>query len=99
MRSRCTGPDRRKYKLKHLKRYDFVLTTYATLIADYDDDEMMEKKAKKMAKKNNEADAWEEYVETKEPGPLFQMSFYRVILDEARTQPSGTTVQISASNN
>ncbi|GJN91484.1 hypothetical protein Rhopal_004507-T1 [Rhodotorula paludigena] len=78
------GPDRRKYKLKHLKRYDFVLTTYATLIADYDDDEMMEKKAKKMAKKNNEADAWEEYVETKEPGPLFQMSFYRVILDEAQ---------------
>lgn len=28
------GPDRRQYKVKHLKKYDFILTTYATLIHD-----------------------------------------------------------------
>lgn len=30
----CTGPDRKSYKERHLRKYDFVLTTYSTLVHD-----------------------------------------------------------------
>ncbi|GAA5992067.1 hypothetical protein JCM10908_000725 [Rhodotorula pacifica] len=82
------GPDRRQYKVKHLKKYDFILTTYATLIADYGDEESLEKKAKAKAKRvqkdTGEAQDWEDFLERGEDGPLFKMSFYRVIIDEAQ---------------
>ncbi|GAA5965007.1 hypothetical protein JCM8115_005679 [Rhodotorula mucilaginosa] len=83
------GPDRRQYKVKHLKKYDFILTTYATLIHDYGDEESLEKKAKlkakRIAKDTGEAQDWEDFLERGEDGPLFKMSFYRVIIDEAQS--------------
>ncbi|GAA5866871.1 hypothetical protein JCM3774_004583 [Rhodotorula dairenensis] len=83
------GPDRRQYKAKHLKKYDFILTTYSTLIHDYGDEESLEKKAKEKArraqKSTGEAQDWEDFLERGEDGPLFKMSFYRVIIDEAQT--------------
>ncbi|GAA6022649.1 hypothetical protein JCM8202_005034 [Rhodotorula sphaerocarpa] len=82
------GPDRRRFKEKHLRKHDFVLTTFGTLISDFGDDESMEKKAKAKAKREEkrtgEAQDWEDYIETTEDGPLFKMSFYRVIIDEAQ---------------
>ncbi|BGP44657.1 hypothetical protein JCM10450v2_000471 [Rhodotorula kratochvilovae] len=81
------GAERKKYKRKHIIKYDFVLTTYGTLVADFEDEEALEKKARKAAKKANEAENWEDYLEAgKGRGPLFDdCSFYRVILDEAQS--------------
>lgn len=76
------GPERKKIKLKKLMKYDVVLTTYTTLVLDYADDEGAQKKARAKAKKNGGSE--EDYFEFQTKGPLFKMSWYRVILDEAR---------------
>ncbi|GAA5838313.1 hypothetical protein JCM9279_003196 [Rhodotorula babjevae] len=79
------GADRKKLRKKDLLRYDFVLTTYGTLVADFEDDEALEKTAKREAKKAGEPQAWESYLKaSKGTGPLFELSFYRIILDEAQ---------------
>ncbi|GAA6046597.1 hypothetical protein JCM3770_006230 [Rhodotorula araucariae] len=80
------GAERKKYKRKHILKYDFVLTTYGTLIADFEDEEALERKARKAAKKAEEPQNWEDYLEAgRGRGPLFDdCSFYRIILDEAQ---------------
>ncbi|GAA5916809.1 hypothetical protein JCM8208_004781 [Rhodotorula glutinis] len=79
------GADRKKLRKKDILRYDFVLTTYGTLVADFEDDEAIEKAAKREAKKAGEPEAWEGYLKaSKGVGPMFDMSFYRIILDEAQ---------------
>ncbi|GAA5838317.1 hypothetical protein JCM9279_003197 [Rhodotorula babjevae] len=79
------GADRKKLRKKDLLRYDFVLTTYGTLVAGFEDDEALEKTAKREAKKAGEPQAWESYLKaSKGTGPLFELSFYRIILDEAQ---------------
>ncbi|GAA5932237.1 hypothetical protein JCM3775_001168 [Rhodotorula graminis] len=79
------GADRKKLRKKEILRYDFVLTTYGTLVADYEDDEALEKAAKREAKKAGEPNAWEGYLKaSKGTGPMFELSFYRIILDEAQ---------------
>ncbi|GAA5878832.1 hypothetical protein JCM1840_000729 [Sporobolomyces johnsonii] len=76
------GPNRKKIKLKHLKKYDVVLTTYSTLVADFPDEEAALKKASMTARKEG-GDA-EDYFDIGEKGPLLQMEWYRIILDEAQ---------------
>ncbi|BGP04654.1 hypothetical protein JCM10049v2_000456 [Rhodotorula toruloides] len=78
------GPERSKYSAKKLRKFDFVLTTYGTLVTDFADEENLEKKAKKAAKKADNPEAWEDFLAPHEDGPLFKMGFYRVILDEAQ---------------
>ncbi|WWC85278.1 uncharacterized protein L201_000140 [Kwoniella dendrophila CBS 6074] len=59
----------------NLKKYDVVLTTYGTLVAEAGPKE-------KRAKKDG-SDAEEEYTDLKKQGPLMKVQWYRVILDEA----------------
>ncbi|KAM0793370.1 hypothetical protein ACM66B_000825 [Microbotryomycetes sp. NB124-2] len=70
-------------KKKHLLRYDVVLTSYHTLLTDCPDEEGAEKRAKKEAKKNGHPQNWQQYVQTQKKGLLFQVEWFRVVLDEA----------------
>ncbi|GAA6038972.1 hypothetical protein JCM8097_000134 [Rhodosporidiobolus ruineniae] len=76
------GPERHKLTVKKLVKYDFVLTTYQTLVGEYPDQEAALVKARKAAKKNG-GDP-EDYYELGKQGPLLQMTWYRIILDEAQ---------------
>ncbi|EGO03554.1 hypothetical protein SERLA73DRAFT_69411 [Serpula lacrymans var. lacrymans S7.3] len=77
-----------------IMRYDVVLTTYHTLAQewpDYEAEQMLQEKRRKLRKKNQSfiaSDSEEEIVKPKKKkkqlGLLFQMNWYRVILDEAQ---------------
>lgn len=102
------GPERKKYTAKKLRKFDWVLTTYSTLVGDvrandpprcrsfadldagsylqflrdslllqFADEENLEKKAKRAAKKADDPEAWEDFLAPHEDGPLFKMGFYR----------------------
>lgn len=71
-------------KVKHILKYDVVLTTYHTLLGEFADEESAVKNGKKAAKANNDAGNEDNYIEQKEKGLLYKVPWYRVVLDEAR---------------
>ena len=71
-------------KKKYLLRYDVVITTYQTLVSEFPDEETAEKKARAAAKKAGHPQNWAEYVESCRRGLLYQVEWFRVVLDEAR---------------
>ncbi|GAA5925394.1 hypothetical protein JCM10213_008780 [Rhodosporidiobolus nylandii] len=76
------GPERHKMTKKKLMKYDFVLTTYQTLTGEYPDEEGAMKRAIKAAKKDG-GDP-EDYLEIPKRGPLLEIGWFRIILDEAQ---------------
>lgn len=86
------GPNKPKKK-EDLMQYDIVLTTYQTLALEWPDDEAEEREAKRKAKKKRTSDNFIESVsedekskkkKKQELGLLFQVEWYRVVLDEAQ---------------
>ncbi|KAL8286684.1 hypothetical protein RQP46_004212 [Phenoliferia psychrophenolica] len=78
------GKDRAK-TAKELARYDVVLTTYHTLAGEWPDEEGAMKKSKKGKKKAGSPESEEDdFVTLKKAGPLYNVSWYRVVLDEAQ---------------
>ncbi|OSX63442.1 hypothetical protein POSPLADRAFT_1045766 [Postia placenta MAD-698-R-SB12] len=87
------GSNKPKNK-RDLMQYDIVLTTYQTLALEWPDDEAEEREAKRKAKKKRTSDNFIESVsedekskkkKKQEPvGLLFQVEWYRVVLDEAQ---------------
>ncbi|KAJ9094678.1 hypothetical protein QFC21_005835 [Naganishia friedmannii] len=78
------GPNKNITK-KKLKKYDVVLTTYGTLVQQFPAPEKRKKKKKK--RDDYIDDSGEEDSEfessTQRMGPLAELHFYRVVLDEA----------------
>lgn len=64
-------------------RYDVVLTTYQTLSGEWADEEGAMKKENAKRKKLGQAPTDSDF-SVNTTGPLFESSWYRVILDEAR---------------
>lgn len=79
------GKERVKTK-KELAKYDVVLTTYHTLAGEWPDEEAAVKKARKGKGKGRAADDDDEddFITLKDAGPLFQVGWFRIVLDEAR---------------
>ncbi|GAA5972276.1 hypothetical protein JCM11641_002387 [Rhodosporidiobolus odoratus] len=76
------GPERHKYTAKKLRKYDVVLTSYQTLVGEYPDEEAAIKKAAKAAKADG--GDMEDYLDLGKRGPLLEISWFRIILDEAQ---------------
>ncbi|GAA5857003.1 hypothetical protein JCM8547_007910, partial [Rhodosporidiobolus lusitaniae] len=85
-------PERKKLTKKKLQKYDIVLTTYQTIVGEYPNEEGAISKAQKQAKK--EGGVMEDYLEVGEKGPLLQIDWFRIILDEAQNIRNKST-QIS----
>ncbi|KAK4694961.1 hypothetical protein P7C70_g8647, partial [Phenoliferia sp. Uapishka_3] len=81
---------------KELSKYDVVLTTYHSLAGEWPDEEAAVKKARKGKGKGRAADDDEEddFVDVKKAGPLYQVGWFRVVLDEARTPITNSLADI-----
>ncbi|KAJ3821535.1 SNF2 family N-terminal domain-containing protein [Lentinula raphanica] len=82
------GPSKPK-KSKELLSYDVVITTFQTMALEWPDVEQEERKKKARAKKDDFIvhDSGDEDLKPKkkkEAGLLYQVDFYRVVLDEAQ---------------
>ncbi|CCA72471.1 related to DNA repair protein RAD16 [Serendipita indica DSM 11827] len=75
------GPNRPKSK-KKISKYDVVLTTYHTLANEWPDESKKKKKSKNAEQDFIIEDGEEE--EKKKCGPLMDIHWYRVVLDEAQ---------------
>lgn len=67
-------------KVKHLQKYDVVLTSYHTLAGEWPDEESAVKKSKAKAKKAGSDADEDDFLILKKPGILIEMGWYRVIL-------------------
>lgn len=82
----------RATSVKQLQKYDVVLTTYGTLSGEWPDEEFVARKSKKTGQ--SELDF------IKKQGVLYEMGWYRVVLDEAQyirnrsTRASRAVVQL-----
>ncbi|KAJ7275100.1 SNF2 superfamily protein [Mycena rebaudengoi] len=102
-------------KKADLLQYDVVLTTYSTMALEWPDLEAEEKRKAKVTKKqkandfiasdSDSDDSGPSYKKAKKgPGLLFQVDFYRVVLDEAqnirnkRTRVSRAVTDLSATH-
>ncbi|OCH87359.1 hypothetical protein OBBRIDRAFT_796288 [Obba rivulosa] len=103
------GPSKPR-KITDLLKYDVILTTYQTLSLEWPDEEEEERKAKRRRKKRDDdgfvvddrAEEGKSRSKKRILGPLLQVDWYRVILDEAqnirnrRTRASRAVTKLEA---
>lgn len=82
--------NRRLRDVLHLLQYDVIITTYNTLAFEYSQTYLNSNETRKKRKK--------EVKEPKEvqPSPMFQMEFFRVVLDEAHNIKNRKSLQARA---